>query len=108
MKVKLSIEFTVVGEADQPVPHLEDHLDDVQDELMVLDGIEDAVISATLSKGDVEVSLIAEGEDELDAYSKAIAGVRTAIHAAGGFTHWAVHSSHVLGDDAAEDDLLPA
>lgn len=109
MKVKISVDFTVVKDDGRPDPSvLETHLDDVQDELMTLEGIEDAVVSATLSTGAVEIGLVAEGEDQLDASSKALVAVRTAIHAAGGYTHWAIHSSHVHADDSAKDDLLPA
>lgn len=75
------------GEAAEAL--LEKHLDDLMNELLKLEqcnaDIHDPSVGASLAAGDVEIELTVDlPEDQAVKRTRAI--VRTAIHAAGGFT----------------------
>jgi hypothetical protein len=70
---------------------LEAHLDDVMVELMALKDAIDPSVSVTFSSGEVEISLTVKARSEKKAVEKADALIRTAVHAAGGFTgNWKI------------------
>lgn len=91
MKIRVGIAYDVRDGGELPDPDaLADHLADVMDALMELDRITDPDVSATLTQGHVEVTLVLDAPDELAAVEVGVAAVRRAIHAAGGTTRWAV------------------
>jgi len=78
----------------RPIPHdpdeLERHLEEIQDQLLELDAA-DATVSAVLASGEVEISVTVEAPTVDEAAKKGSSVIRTAIHAAGGFTpNWSV------------------
>lgn len=90
MSVRIGITYGVREKGQLPNPdELANHLSEVLDGLMEIDGIIDPDINATLSEGRVEIVVIINTNDELSAAETAIVAVRTAIHAAGGATKWA-------------------
>jgi hypothetical protein len=64
---------------------LEPQLDGIMEELCRLE-VTDPWIGATLSRGEIEVTLAVEAPSFEEAVAKALTAVRTAIHAAGGGT----------------------
>ena len=96
----------------RPVPHdpdeLDRHLEDIQDQLLEL-GADDATVSATLASGDVEISVTVEASTLDEATERGSSVIRTAIHAAGGFTpNWSVEWLSVHTDRVADADLTNA
>lgn len=83
--------FTVhVRGADQlSEQYLEDHLERLQEELLKLedcnDDVHDSGVGGSLASGEVEIELSVDRPLD-EAVSRARHVVRTAIHAAGGFT----------------------
>lgn len=69
---------------------LEEHLDQVVDELMTLEEgderLSDADLSASLAVGDVELSIVVEAANTDEANQIGAGTIRCAIHAAGGAT----------------------
>lgn len=86
----VGVQVTLQGVPDLPPPEhkrlLEAHLDDVLDHLLALDDAIDPDIDVTFSKGLVEFSLWTNADSQEQAEVEADALVRSAIHAAGGFT----------------------
>lgn len=84
--VKLTRTFQVNGHAD--VDELDQHTDEVMEQLLLLesDTITDSDVSATLTTGEVSVSIAAAAETYDEALECADACIRSAIHAAGGHT----------------------
>jgi hypothetical protein len=85
--------FTVrVGGASglQAEPTLEQHLDELMNELLKLEkcnaDVHDPSVGATLSTGAVEIELAVDLPAADEAVKRSRHIVRTAIHAAGGFT----------------------
>ena len=73
-----------------PPDALEAQLDEVMGELLVL-GADDATVSATLARGEVEISVSVEAESLEEAGKSGGGLIRSAIHAAGGFTpNWSI------------------
>ncbi|MDR0483597.1 MAG: hypothetical protein LBH13_10685 [Cellulomonadaceae bacterium] len=68
---------------------LEAHLDDVMNELLAIESeqADSAGMGIDLSQGIVEIELTAYAENFDDAVAYASSTIRTAIHAAGGYTH---------------------
>lgn len=86
---------------------LEAHLDDVMVQLMNLDDAIDPSLSVTFSTGEVDFSLTVKARSEKKAAEKADALVRTAVHAAGGFTgNWNIEWSEAAA--TSKDDLIDA
>lgn len=75
--------FKVVS--DVPSSVFVTHLDTVMAELVAL-GTTDPAVGADAEARIVEIELVAESVDLLDAIRDALADIRTAIHAAGGST----------------------
>lgn len=71
-----------IGDADEI---LEQHLDSVMDELGVLDA-QDPAIAIEMATGEVQISVLVETSDPVEAVRLASGIIRTAIHAAGGST----------------------
>lgn len=75
--------------ADDP-QLLEDHLDEVMNQLVALeegDGrVADADISARLLDGDVEISVVVQAGNTTEANEIGMGVIRCAVHAAGGHT----------------------
>lgn len=67
-----------------------DHIDDVTAELAAIEEVNGQVVecdvSAHLADGTVEIEVVVDAADRLDAMSVAASVVRAAIHAADGFT----------------------
>jgi hypothetical protein len=59
--------------------------DRVMEELLKL-GVEDPSIGGSLASGDIQISMTLEAPSKKQATSKAMALIRTAIHASGGAT----------------------
>lgn len=109
MKVRVEVAFDVLEGGHVPDrDQLAAHLGDVLNALMDIETVLDPDVSATLSGGHVEISLILEVEDELTAAEDGIAAVRTAVNAAGGYQSWGVvdQNMHVSIDKL--DELSPA
>jgi hypothetical protein len=109
MKVRVGVAFDVmeagrVPDADQ----LAAHLDDVLSALMDLENVTDPDVSATLSEGHVEVTLILEAEDELTAAEKGSIAVRSAVNAAGGYQRWGLSDGNTRVSVEKLDELSPA
>lgn len=83
-------EVTSAGPDADKVQLLEDHLDEVMNQLVTLeegDGrITDPDISASLADGDVEISVVVEAENTDEAAKIGNGAIRCAVHAAGGHT----------------------
>jgi hypothetical protein len=71
----------------QPVDpdRLSAQCDRIMEELVDL-GVADPLISGDMATGDVEIFVMVEADSHRAAADKAMAGIRTAIHAAGGGT----------------------
>jgi hypothetical protein len=82
MKVTFTAQLRVTGSG--PVP-LEVQLGRVMEELVRL-GVEDPMLSGSLSTRDVEVSLVVDAPSPEEAVPMAMGTVRAAIHAAEGAT----------------------
>lgn len=88
----VGIRFTVKNSDVERLPVkernrlLEAHLDDVMVDLLDLPEAIDPSIGVTFSTGAVEVLLTVKARSEKKAWEKADALIRTAVHAAGGFT----------------------
>lgn len=109
MKVRVGVAFDVLeagGAPDQD--QLAAHLGDVLDALMDLEGVLDPDVSATLSEGHVEITLILEVEDELTAAKEGTAAVRSAVLAAGGYQSWGVVDENMRVSIEKVDQLSPA
>lgn len=75
----------VTGVPGEAAGIIEQHLDDVMDELLSL-GTEDPSIDVHLPTGEVEFVLIVEASNPISAIPQGSGLLRTAIHAAGGCT----------------------
>jgi hypothetical protein len=109
MKVRVEVAFDVLEGGQVPDrDRLAAHLGDVLNALMDIETVLDPDVSATLSEGHVEISLILEVEDELTAAEEGVAAVRAAVNAAGGYQSWGVvdENMHVSIDKL--DELSPA
>lgn len=100
--VRVSVSFYITGEID-----LNDHLDQVMNALMALESadkrITDSDFVATLKTGLVCINSSAQGESFDEAAALAMATIRAAIHAAGGFTPgWESNDYVVTGTETAE------
>lgn len=69
---------------------LDEHLQDITDELLSLEEGDEALfdvdVSAKLATGEVEFSIVVEAETPLGAARKGSSAIRCAVHAAGGHT----------------------
>lgn len=109
MKVRIGVAFDVLGSDGAPdQDQLAAHLGGVLDALMDMDGVLDPDVSATLSEGHVEISLVLEVEDELTAAEEGTAAVRTAVNAAGGYESWGVVDGNMHVSIEKVDELSPA
>jgi len=85
--------------------NVEEHLDRVMQELLEIDA-QDISISLVGSEGLVEMSVTVEAESVEDAVANGSAVLRSAIHAAGGFTPgWSIDWTKV---QASKADLVQA
>ena len=109
MKVRVGVAFDVLDAGRVPVEdELANHLADVLEALLDLDGVIDPDVSATLSEGHVEISVVLEAEDELSAAKEGTAAVRTAVNAAGGYQGWGVEDANTRVSIDKLDELTPA
>lgn len=111
MYVKVVKRFivTVVGTTEVPQPEALDALtDQVMDELVALESasLKDADVSATLTQGLVDITIVGVADDFDEATVIANSAIRTAIHAAGGHTpKW---ETPVFSATSASADLVDA
>jgi hypothetical protein len=109
MKVRVEVAFDVVEAGKVPdQDELAAHLAEVLDALMDLDGVIDPDVSATLSEGHVEITLILEAEDELAGAREGATAVRTAVNTAGGYQSWGVSDANTRVSVEKADELSPA
>lgn len=87
---------------------LEADLDRIMEELLKLEA-EDATVSATLATGQVEIAVAVEADSFETALEKGNGLIRSAIHAAGGFTpDWSIDWLSVKTTKTeAPDDATP-
>jgi len=91
------------GAGSGSTEELERHLDDVMKELVELH-VEDAAVSATLAKSEVEISVTVAAAGLEDALAQGSDLVRTAIRTAGGFTPaWSIHWRSVKTGEVQPD-----
>ena len=100
--VRASVSFHVTSDID-----LDSHLDEVMSALMALEKadsrISDSDFDATVSSGLVRINSSALAETFDEATALAMATIRSAIHAAGGFTPgWESSDYVVTGNETAE------
>jgi hypothetical protein len=89
VKVNVLIQYEVVQHSPLDIEDLSAHVDELMDQLVDVDEVEDATISADLEKGLVEFSAkVVDAEDQLDAARTALAVMRGAILAARGLPRW--------------------
>lgn len=75
---------------------------------MDIEGVVDPVVSATLSEGHVEITLILEVEDELTAAKEGTTAVRSAVLTAGGYQSCGVVDDNMRLSIEKVDQLSPA
>jgi hypothetical protein len=86
----IELTFTVKGH-ESPAA-LDEHLNDVADCLVELEGVTDPDLGASLAEGRVDFTMTVEAVDEPKALRKALVAIRTAIHAGEGCTPgWEKH-----------------
>jgi hypothetical protein len=100
--VRVSVSFYVTGEID-----LDDHLDNVMTALIAIEAayerISDSDYVATVKTGFVTINTSAQEKSFDEAAALAMATIRAAIHAAGGFTPgWESNDYVVTGKETAE------
>lgn len=109
IKVQVQVTFDVLAAEGAPdQDQLADHLGDVLDALMDIEGVLDPDVSSTLSEGHVEITLVLEAEDELAAAKEGTAAVRTAVLAAGGYQSWGVVDENMRVSVEKLSQLSPA
>lgn len=104
--VRVSVSFFVTGEID-----LDHHLDQVMTALMAIeaadDRISDSDYTATIKTGFVCINSSAKASTFDEAAAVAMATIRSAIHAAGGFTPgWESNDYVVTGKETAEYNFV--
>lgn len=104
--VRVSVSFYVTGEID-----LDIHLDQVMTALMAIEAadnrISDSDYVATVKTGFVRINSSAHANSFDEAAAIAMATIRTAIHAAGGFTPgWESNDYVVTGKETAEYNFV--
>lgn len=104
--VRVSVSFYVTGEMD-----LDSHLDQVMTALMAIetadDRISDSDYVATVKTGFVRINSSAMAETFDEAAAVAMATIRSAIHAAGGFTPgWESNDYVITGKETAEYNFV--
>ncbi len=109
MKFRVGVAFDVLEAGRVPDPEeLATHLGDVLDALLDLDGVIDPDVSATLSEGHVEITLVLDADEELSAAKEGTAVVRTAVNTAGGYQSWGVADGNTRVSIEKLDELSPA
>ncbi len=91
---RLEINFTVGGESSMDI--LEAHVDDVADAFFAADGISDQAMSTDLAQRSVLFDATAQAESVGAALDVILGAIRSAIHAAHGFTGDFVTSEEIL------------
>ncbi|WP_375478847.1 hypothetical protein [uncultured Jatrophihabitans sp.] len=83
VSVGLNYTFTVVGAVD-----LDAESDQLMDELLKLEGttLTDSAVSADLAASEVALEIVGHGDTFEEAWARANAAIRSAIHAVGGYT----------------------
>lgn len=104
--VRVSVSFYVTGEMD-----LDNHLDQVMSALMDIEAadqrISDSDYVATVKTGFVRINSSATESTFDEAAAVAMATIRSAIHAAGGFTPgWESNDYVVTGKETAEYNFV--
>jgi hypothetical protein len=104
--VRVSVSFYVTGEID-----LDIHLDQVMTALMAIEAadnrISDSDYVATVKTGFVRINSSAQANSFDEAAAIAMATIRAAIHAAGGFTPgWESNDYVVTGKETAEYNFV--
>ena len=104
--VRVSVSFFVTGEMD-----LDNHLDQVMSALMDIEAadqrISDSDYVATVKTGFVRINSSATESTFDEAAAVAMATIRSAIHAAGGFTPgWESNDYVVTGKETAEYNFV--
>lgn len=97
-------------QGDLPAPDaLEAHLEGVMEQLIKLD-VENPVVAAEAHDGSVEISVTITADSPEDAVAAGSASIRSAIHAAGGYTpDWEVQWCRIIAsqvDEAADQRHL--
>ena len=104
--VRVSVSFYVTGEMD-----LDSHLDQVMTALMAIEAADDRISDsdyvATVKTGFVRINSSATAETFDEAAAVAMATIRSAIHAAGGFTPgWESNDYVITGQETAEYNFV--
>jgi hypothetical protein len=104
--VRVSVSFFVTGEMD-----LDNHLDQVMTALMAIEAadarISDSDYVATIKTGVVRINSSAQANTFDEAAAVAMATIRSAIHAAGGFTPgWESNDYVITGQETAEYNFV--
>lgn len=68
------------------MPDFDGVTDALYEALLDMDDVIDPDLAATLTTGTIDVQMVVEAEDDLDAAAKAACLLRTAIHQLGGYT----------------------
>ncbi|MBW8807084.1 MAG: hypothetical protein JF587_25015 [Catenulisporales bacterium] len=76
--------YELVVEGD--LTDFDEQTDRVLEELLDMAGVYDPDIAVGLATGKVDVQLIVDAEDQLDAQAKSACALRAAVHATGGCT----------------------
>lgn len=98
------------GADDVDVDVLEAHLEELMDVLMDEPGAIDPDLTATLTTGQVVISMGIDAESDGQALERALVVARSAVHKTGGFTpSWGQASNdHVGFDEGFDASVRPA
>ena len=76
---------------------LECVLDMVETELLAMKDVIDPIVSGSITSGDIEIEMLAEGDSDTDVYTYCSSAVRTALHGAGVCTPgWESHNGNMV------------